>query len=335
MIALVMYIFLIIFCGIPLYSMYDDVHFYRAAALFSEPRFDRDWLATFECNLGGGSADTGFTKKGIKLPLSDSFFLLELYMIYIQNIVQGFFIDIVVPIRSIEITPKSPRKPLCCCIPIAAEERTTAGDLMLHMGYSYSYQNTTHLDFIDGTIRVGLLLPTSPITPISTIFWTIPIGYNGSIGIPLSGDVSCGAYEWLTMAIHIGVMPLIPTSSKVNIQCSPCAIGEPRSFLNAIICYVGMFIKADHIMRGISGTLGYSYTQRTTYSDKNIQSRLISMDFAMHTLHVILEYDCLRQEYWFGPRVALLYNHILAGHSIIHTDMIYGQWGFELSWQFG
>jgi len=57
--------------------------------------------------------------------------------------------------------------------------------------------------------------------------------------------------------------------------------------------------------------------------------------FTMHTFHFAFEYDCLQQrEYWMGPRICLIYNHILQGTHIFDTNMLIGQCGLELAWDF-
>jgi hypothetical protein len=314
-----------------LYGMYEDNHFYRAAALWSEPRFDRDWLSTVECTVGKGSADYFLSKKSYKVPLEHTFSLVEANLWYLQNIINGFFTDFYIPIRSIEVRQKRALK-ACnhCFIPIKPQEITGIGDCIVHIGYTYSYQNTSYLDFIDGTLRLGILLPTSGHTVASQGVLPIVIGYNGLTGFPISADISCGAYQWLTGALHAAIMPLIDIQSNKHIR-TKTGKKITKNIPNVSFLYaIGFLIKADHIMRGISGTLGYSYIQQAIDPCANN----IIHSFTIHTLHIQIEYDLLRQEYWLGPRISLLYNYILSGTSIIQTNMLYGQCALDIAWDF-
>jgi hypothetical protein len=308
------YLTLITTFGINTLAMQDNCHFYRATNIFYEPRFDRDWLSTFDVTCGGGSADSGRNAMGTIVPLETRFRILETNLLYIQNLVQGFFIQGHFPVRSFSLGTQ--------------DTVTASGDLTIHGGYTFSYQQTQQLDFIDATARSGILIATSSHVDCNTQC-VIPAGYNGQWGVPLSFDLSCGAYEWLTVAGHVSALFFINTAYLSQ---------EP-------LWHVGCLVKADHILRGISCTLGYSYVQQgnkvrqTTYDPLLINActlinRACRDGFSMHTLHLCVEFDCMRYEYWLGPRIALMYNGVLGGTSIFNTNMTLGEIGLEIAWKF-
>jgi len=52
-------------------SAIDNPHFYRATNMFSEPRFERNGLTSFDFTLGGGKTHTGFNGENCKAPILD------------------------------------------------------------------------------------------------------------------------------------------------------------------------------------------------------------------------------------------------------------------------
>jgi hypothetical protein len=359
------------------YSMQDNCHFYHASNVFYEPRFDRDWLRTFEVSFGGGSTESGRNACGAKVPLLDTwglnttlcdhsletislagtFKIAEANFLYIQNLIKGFSLQAHIPVRSLHIThissknlsaiipPQHVPSPSCRlpldCNNLGDNTATTGfGDLTLRIAYSLSYQKTKKLDFIDVTLQTGILIPTSPATDYYKPF-TIPLGYNGHWGLPLSLDVACGAYEWLTLAAHGGLILFADTTKKTNAntpnQCS-MVHAHQKPLWN-----LGVLVKADHVMRGLSCTIGYSYAQQSDtrvgtshslYYEPIIINNPTRSGFSLHTLHLALEFDCMREEYWIGPRIAVLYNNVLGGTNIFATSMVYGQIGIDIVWDF-
>src|SRR5204862_3907143 len=71
------------------------------------------------------------------------------------------------------------------------------GDLSSYLGWTHNYQETTILDFIDTTIMKGILAPTGKKRKENTLF-SLPLGYNGHWGWPITGMASLGLYEWIT-----------------------------------------------------------------------------------------------------------------------------------------
>lgn len=328
--------------------MQDNGHSYRASNIFYEPRFDRDWLSTLEISVGSGSTNTAKNCKGNSVPLFDrnglhalaaqnqcipvsiggTFEIIEANFFYAQNFLKGFFVDMHIPLRTFKFSNLSFRNAASCAelssdtlrqagLFMHPTKSTGFGDLTLHVGYTESYQDNKKLDFIEGTVRFGLLIPTSPRIDSKNIF-ELPHGYNGHWGFPLVGDIACGAFEWLTVAAHGAIMFFIERKPLFE---------------------VGALVKADHVVRGFSCTLGYSYTQQLSTNAKARNHFLdchstVENGFIFHTLHIVLELDCILEEYAIGPRIALLYNHSLGGKNIFDTSTMNGRVGIDVAWNF-
>jgi hypothetical protein len=335
--------------------MQDNGHFYRASNIFYEPRFDRDWLSTLEISAGSGSTNTAKNCHGNSVPLFDigglhtiavhnqcvpisiggTFEIIEANFFYAQNFLKGCFIDIHIPLRTFRFSNLCFQDAASCTelstdtlrqagliIPPHSTKSTGFGDLTLHGGYTHSYQDNKKLDFIDTTVRAGILIPTSPHIGPGNIF-ELPHGYNGHWGFPLAGDIAFGAFEWLTLAAH-GAIMFFAASASAN--------RNP-------LFEVGALVKADHVVRGFSCTLGYSYTQQLPTNAKAHHNSLgchsnVENGFTFHTLHIVLELDCILEEYAIGPRIALLYNHSLGGENIFDTSTLGGRFGIDVAWDF-
>jgi hypothetical protein len=336
-------------CPTNFHAMQDNGHFYRASNIFYEPRFDRDWLSTLEISAGSGSTQTAKNCKGNSVPLFDidglhtlavdnqcipisiggTFEIIEANFFYAQNFLKGFFVDMHIPLRTFRFSNLCFRNASCTELPINtlrqaglpipnhATKSTGSGDFTLHAGYTHSYQENKKLDFIDTTVRAGILIPTSPRIDATNIF-ELPHGYNGHWGFPLAGDIAFGAFEWLTVAAHGAIMFFVERKPLFE---------------------VGALVKADHVVRGFSCTLGYAYTQQLSTNAKARNHSLcchstVENGFIFHTLHIVLELDCILEEYAVGPRIALLYNHSLGGKNIFDTSTLGGRFGIDVAWDF-
>ncbi len=62
---------------------------------------------------------------------------------------------------------------------ISGYQKMGVGDLVIIGGWGVNYEETQELDFVDLSIRIGLLCPTSARTKAERVF-DIPLGYKGN-----------------------------------------------------------------------------------------------------------------------------------------------------------
>lgn len=224
-----------------------------------------------------------------------------------------------------------------------------AGDLSLLVGWTNNYQETDLLDFIDITVKTGVLAPTGKKRNENEIF-SIPIGYNGHWGIPASLDVSFGTYEWLTMGAHVGAIFFLDRcycvrmktdcnqSGFVRLACAPATVKE------GTVVECGAYLKADHFVRGLSAMIGYAYTAQhdtllTPQDSCVFDPCIVNSDdrwknWQMHSLSFIAEYDFTKKNARFGPRLGLAYNLIVGGKRIFNTSTGSAGLSLDISWNF-
>ena len=297
----------------------------------------------------------------------------EIYFSIIQNFKKGFFTHVHIPIRKLEIFPVI----YCDLSPDDQEEPNSRnpywrefiqkfnyilsdfnlsannfcasgpGDVSFMLGWTKNHEKTEYIDFIDGTIRAGISLPTSKERNENCAF-SMPLGYNGHLGFNICADISLGLYEWLTFGIHTDVIffNTITKSMRIKTACEQngfIKLAKERVRIKKGNLYnAGFFLKADHAFLGSSLILGYIFSLKqndhlTFCRTCGINSKIANNDemlkkWSMNTLNFILEYDFTKEDHKFGPRVSIFYNHVAGGKRIIKTHTGGIGFGFEVVW---
>ena len=228
-------------------------------------------------------------------------------------------------------------------------KETAFGDLTAFLGWTYNFQDTQVLDFVDTTLRIGVIAPTGKTQNPDKIF-ALPHGHNDHIGVVFSADASFGACEWITLGAHIDA-----TVFAKKTHCIRMKTGLQQSGLiylakgtarvdrgNHLVA--GTYFKADHFARGLSGTIGYTFARKSsdkitpcdtkTFCPSIVNSNECLHNWKMHTLHLFFEYDFTKEDDKIGPRVGIFYNRQLAGKRVFKTNMIGGTVGVECMWEF-
>lgn len=223
------------------------------------------------------------------------------------------------------------------------------GDFSLLLGWTKNYQNTTTWDYVDIAAQWGVLFPTGKRASLKNPF-SIPLGYDGFWGCPILFDAACGIFDWLTFGCHLSALFLFNKDKHYRIKVAENQSGLIK--LNSTDCCVDpgtvwsidLYTKADHLVRGLSLFIGYSYTMRertVLQSALNFESyiRIINTDpfydgWDMHTIHCILEYDFAQHPDDKMPRVGIIGNFPVAGHKIYNTIMSGLYLGIDLNWRF-
>ncbi len=311
------------------------------------------------------------------LSFKGKFHLFEAILNLYQNLTRGFFYQVTIPIKSINTDE------ICSCdlsqSPSAGTpnsdtpawttfldqfdsiltaynlnfdsqvESSGPGDIGVYFGWTRNYQETKYLDFVDFTIKAGILAPSAKVRNEDLLF-DIPLGNNGHIGFPVYGAVSIGLYEWITTGFYLeGIF-----FHDHNLRYRRMKTAEKQSGM--IKLYKGcakehkgtlwdftLFAKADHMPGPLSFLLGYSYTHKRrdylTPQDTNVQETIVNTDpqlwgWTMHTIHLELEWDFTEKENVLGPHLAALINIPVRGKNIFDTTMFGLDIGIDCSWNF-
>lgn len=316
-----------------------------------------------------------------QLAFSGSVSVLNTVALVTQNLDKGFFVQVHVPCVQLHVhnlfhhdasctTQVSPEHQLAWAQVLQnisnilsdyklEQTRTQGlqlGDVSLYVGWAHNYQDTERIDYIDTTAKLGVVLPTSG-KKNENILFDFPVGYNGFTGLSVSGDVSLGAYEWLTVGAHARGIFFIKKHRHVRMKTSI----EQNGFIKLLagqavlahgsIIEAGTFVKADHIIRGFSLLVGYTFTKKerggirsfgkdvqgNVYSEQFPQNVIITdtsslSSWDMHTLNYIAEYDFNQEDTAVGTRLSLYVNQQIGGANVFATNTAGAGIGFDITW---
>ncbi len=306
------------------------------------------------------------------LSIDGQFKIRESNIFFVQNFTKGFFFLSHLPIRSLHIkditftdlsslnasipNQKTPEwqavfrslRPLLASFDISVRptKEMGPGDFSCLVGWTHNYQNTSTLDFVDGTIATGFLAPTGKKRNPFHLF-SLPLGYNGHWGFPLSAKLSLGMYEWITVGASIDAIIFAKNKQTIRLKTAPeqkgiikLALGDV-SVKKGSIWDAGLFFKADHFMYGLSFTAAYSCAgeqkdkltphNSTLFSKKIINTDTSLKNWYMHTLHVGGEYDFAKQYSKTGIRIGIFYNYQLGGVRVFDTNVVGGSFGIDIA----
>lgn len=305
--------------------------------------------------------------------ISGEFSTVEGIFSFIQNFKHGFFFQAYVPIRKLEIDnicfcDNSPSDGICPGINTLMWEifkahfdeilarynlskesysSTNVGDTSLFLGWTHSYQDTEVLDFVDVSLRLGVLIPSGVTTNPDLIF-SLPSGYDGHVGAVVVADFAFGAFEWLTIGAHFDAIVFGDKTQNIRLKTAPfqsgmikLAKGEAKIDEGSIL-QAGAYVKADHFLRGLSLLAGYIFASKgssevTPCDPEKFPPSIANSDeslfgWKMHTLNFIVEFDFAQQHSQFGPRIGAFYNWNMGGKRIFETSTAGGYFGLDMAW---
>ncbi len=307
-----------------------------------------------------------------KFSTSSSFHGIEIVFNGYQNLVNGFFLQAYLPIRALKIdTPRfidvspeqgTPNKntpewqtflrffPQILerynIMPFARQQNG-AGDLSLLCGWARNYEETTFLDFIDVDAKIGILFPTGKKQNVDFIF-DLPLGYNGHFGVPLKFDCSIGMWEWLTLGCHLGALFFFNADQYVRIKTGDQQQGfiklvkTKASVDEGTIWDASLYVKADHVIKGVSLLCGYSFNKKEhdiiSPRNGNFDAILLNRDemfknWHMHCIHFMAEYDLATYYADNLPRIGFFYTMIVGGKRIFNANVNDLYVGIDIAWR--
>jgi len=300
------------------------------------------------------------------LSFPGTFEMTELVLKGFQNFVYGTFLTWYIPWRSLSLTINRPtdltapfaitsswqqllnkRESIFNTFQLSTDPYTRygLGDVACSLGYAYSHDATT-LDFIDMSVQLGIVFPTS-CTFRPCHFFDIPLGYEGSLGYFGIFDASVGWYDWCTAGAHLQCLGFTPTQGIQKIKTDSDQRGlfilqqDTMKIWQGGAYSGGVYLKADHVLLGLSFTLGYSIVVKTanhwasitTHQPYHIPDQRLG-SWSMQTMHIVLDYDCATHSNPNAPRVGFIYNTAFRGSRSLATAVIGALWDMTIIWSF-
>jgi hypothetical protein len=320
-------------------------------------------------NLATITADNPFGT----LSIDGTFKIIESNLSYTHNLPKGFLLYFHLPVRNLQIqhptftdfSPNAPAIPnknnpewqqfLHNFTPImnhygintCPTSQTGIGDFTTLIGITHNYQDTKVLDFIDGTIALGVLAPTGKKKNENKLF-SLPLGYNGHWGFPVNGMISIGTYEWITLGAYAHGLFFLKNNRSMRLKTAEQQSGiiklaiDNTTVTKGAIWNTGIVFKADHFIYGLSFMAAYSYAgeQKNHLTPCNpdlFNTTIVNSDpmlkgWNMHTVHLVAEYDFAKQNSKMGPRLGAFYNCQVRGTRVFKTNVAGGSFGLDIGW---
>jgi hypothetical protein len=310
-----------------------------------------------------------------QLSFGGHFSIQEANLFFIQNFYNGVFLWAHIPIRQLQLCNINfkDQSPIDSEFPnintpqwqmvlnlfdqimarynmsLAGFNKKGIGDTTVMLGWANNYEETDECDYVDFDASVGVLFPTGKQKNENRAF-DMPLGYNGHFAIPISFNLSFGAYDWLTVGGHADALFFLKScrSIRMNTTCEQSGfikLACGRAQINpGNIWNASVYAKADHFAKGLSLLTGYTFSaqQRTTIYpfDTTLFNSTIASSNSMYgcwnmsTVHFIAEYDFTCPENMFGPRIGVFYNWNVAGQRVFATSVGGGYLGLDIAWCF-
>jgi hypothetical protein len=306
------------------------------------------------------------------------FKVIEGVINFTQNFSHGVFGQVYIPIRNftirpgrfIDLSPAQTEGPTSINTPqwqnflaqfnailarydlsIAQRKVTNVGAVSLELGWTYNYQETEILDFVDTTIKTGILLGTGTERNPNYVF-DISTGYDKHIGIPVTLDMSLGLYEWFTGGIHAGAIGFINRTQNVRMktdvgQSGMIKLAQGRATVSmGPIWDMGLYAKADHLNNLMSILVGYTFARKECDSicplscdgtPSLFDPEIVNTDpqyagWQMNTINFLLELDFTRENRRLGPRLGFIYNLNAGGKRVFKNNTAGGYVGLDVAW---
>ena len=222
------------------------------------------------------------------------------------------------------------------------------GDTSFLFGWASSQEDGDALDFIDATFKTGFLAPTGRILNPEIPF-DIASGYNGHWAIPLQLDLTFGFYEWLDIGFHADALLFFSRNQTLRMKTDvsqngfiKLAEGTAQVSRGPLWC-TAVFAKADHVVRGLSLLVAYSFAQQIKSTLKPTNSAVFNTEivnndalfdgFEMHVVHFGADYDFTDYDTCWGAQIGFYYDLQVGGRHVFKNNMVGGTFGLNIAWQ--
>ena len=201
-----------------------------------------------------------------------------------------------------------------------------------YFGWTRSFTQTEHVDFVDFTGIVGIRLPIG--TEAKTAF-NLNHNFGRSKSVIISGRIAVGLWNWLTVGFVLGAQVYkkrcanIPMKTDTT-QCgliklaSGAAIIDKKPLINW-----GIFLKAEHFYKRFSLLFAYQYTKQketflepkdtTVFSYEAANSDCALRRWEMQTLNFAIDYEFATEHKKNLPRVGVFFDIPIDGNLIFKT----------------
>lgn len=296
--------------------------------------------------------------------LNGNFHVRELIVACYKNMTHGFFIEGATVIQdlfmnsiSVEFAPT--------IIPLTQQQinylqtlqqqlpstidRSGMFTTAIYGGFSKTFTDFVHLDFIDLTIKTGFTSPQAMTNNNSSIL-QFPFNGNLNFGYPVIATASFGIFDWITIGCNGSVTPWQSTTQNIamNNSLSGNNLLLPQSGIATIergpLFTSAIYFEADHFHSGLSGTIAYCYTKNCSYTITPIDQiqfpkALVNQSpifdsWSIGSFYLQFDIDFACESAPSAPIVTVFCNIPTAGQLCPKTTMFGASYNLQVSYAF-
>lgn len=303
------------------------------------------------------------------------FELTEFNFIWTQNFTHGLFLQVLVPYLKMELSDVcfsdlSPCDSICpnkntpewqtfLCLfnqmlerydlCVSGFKHNKIGDVGIFGGWTSNYQETEVLDYIDTTVRLGVVIPSGHESCPDIVF-DLPTGYDGHTGIFGNFNGAIGVYDWLTIGTSIDALFFRDKTRCIRLKTDAnqngfIKLAQGKATIDkGTIWSVYVYMIADHVIKGFTLLGSYSFTNKRSDSVSPCDCKIFDptvvccdpqfQDWNQHVLHFLAEYDFSKECSRFGPKFGVFYNYQIGGKRVFINNMAGGIIGFDFVLKF-
>lgn len=218
-----------------------------------------------------------------------------------------------------------------------------------YIGYNKTFYHFTHLDFVDFLFKVGIASPESMYENNSSIL-QFPFNENLNFGYPIIGAISIGLLDWMTLGCNGTVEPFQPATKNIRINntSSENQLLIPETTMAIInrgpLFSASAYLEADHIISGVSGTVGYAYTKNLAYHIQPLNQEKFPMTqanestlfdaWSLGSFYFEFDVDFATESQPSAPIIAVFCAIPVAGELCPKTNLLGGSCNFQISYIF-
>jgi len=287
---------------------------------------------------------------------------------FTQNLDHGWFIHGNVPIREVSF-PCVEISPICkgdhlsykqlqerlsevlnrLGIRDLARDTTGIGETTLTCGHTWSMTDTISIDYIDLTCQAGAIFPSLH-EPQHDVAFEPVYEQHDQPGFLWVTSAELGCYDWLTWGGYASGSIFASAQRRMRIHTTAAGSGwlAPETACVDIsgghIWSVGYYVKADHVLQGLSSLLGYGYEHKSQMharaynqdADTQVtrQANRQLCGWSKHTLHAYISYDFANIDRPWAPEIVLFVHHVIDGRQVFESTLAGAQIGCNISFAY-
>lgn len=218
-----------------------------------------------------------------------------------------------------------------------------------YIGFNRTFHHFSHLDFVDILFKTGFATPEWMKENNNSIL-QFPFNENFNFGYPIIGAISIGLLDWMTLGCNGTVQPFQPAVKNIAINNTNSAnqLLLPESSLATIhrgpLFSASAYIEADHIISGVSSTIGYAYAKNlaytitplniTQYPVEQANNSTMMNEWSIGSLYFQFDVDFATETQPSAPIITMFCAIPIAGKLCPKTNLFGGSCNLQISYIF-